>query len=192
MRQCTSRSEGLADAPDQEDRVMPVWQDQPPGNVRCLSCGLLAKFGASSGQDFPLRDRVTDAEDVLAGGLLPYCTAGHWELLDEYQGAIADGSADEGNAALHSALEKHRECADWMHYIDGLSLADHVKRRGMIELERERRAFEKLLRTERVDSDERARSVERRITKYFLILAVLEVVGTLAAVALALIQWGAQ
>ena len=205
----------------------PLYPDEPPSNVRCLTCGGLGSTRVDQeGADdtvvvvaeFPYGQRFDKTTNRV-----PHCIRGYWDI-PPLVFAIAEKRAKEqgkpgiddpeglavGEATLE-ILNEWRECDGWFPCLPGIALEAQFQMHDMIELEKDRRAWEKTLEDDRrafeerlsernetflkhlhddnKAADDKAKTRDDRLTTFFLILAGLEVLGTIAAVVIAVFQW---
>ena len=148
------------------------WIDQPP-NVRCMSCGLLARLDPElEVSDVPLRTRAEAG--VFWDHGIPHCAVGRLAPTAQFE-ALLKKYGEPGPAAIET-LAFIRMCEDWTPFMAGLSLADHLRERQMYRLEEQRREWE------RVQQDF-AQATQQQINRIFIRLGLLQVaIGVIAII----------
>ena len=143
----------------------------------------------------------SQVQDPLVGAIRtePFCFRNVTDIKGEID-ARRDKGDNECQVAL-AVIEENRNCASWYPYNPGLSSKDHFDQMKLELLEQSRREFELRLEKERKDFDlrmlemgrkaqehsrevaERSDRFNRRMTLFFIILALLELFTTLLTLA---------
>jgi len=169
------------------------------GDGSCLNCGFLAwaalRDDSSSAREAPIAYR---GNAHFPGGW-PICFVHATSLADEMGKLECQGVP--GDQRLRQVIEAGRHCKGWHPWRPGFDPQWHVEDLRILQLEEGRRQFEQDIEQRRQEFDlklfemsqkvledsrriaERSDAFNRRTTWFFVALAVLEVAGTLLALA---------
>lgn len=174
-----------------------MWKEEEYGHDKCINCGYLGKkdtLGLSQ------ECYIANAEERTTGNLayhtiitkirfdtVPWCYVGKANLKDEI-GQL--DSQIKGVARTLNIIEKDRHCPSWYVWREFSSPKEQWEESVMLAMEKRREDFERELFeiSQQVQSDsakvaERADKFNRRVTWFFIALALLGVVGTFLTLA---------
>jgi hypothetical protein len=175
------------------------------GEGKCITCGFLGKrddrpsmaicYEASS------FDRLTGDFTCYSGTVNTFATC-IWCFVGEalfHQEMTKDGVTDTNYDRVHELIKKDRNCKSWYKWKEFRTPKEHYEELKMMQLEQSRKDFELRIEKERKEFDlklfdlsqaiqkdsnevvKKTDSFNRRMTLFIIILALLEVTGTLLA-----------
>ncbi|MFC2072475.1 hypothetical protein ACFLUU_07230 [Chloroflexota bacterium] len=182
-----------------------MWKKEEYGDGSCINCGYLGKkdmegFGeiwTASAEDRTTGQLVRHLTFMGSHKTVPWCFVGKFNLKDEVD--QLDNPQINEATRIFSVLRKDRQCPSWYHWREFSSpkeqwdesviLAMEKRRQDFeIQMEKDRKEFDLKLfeMSQRIQKDskaivEKSDRFNRKITVLIIILAVLEVAGTLLA-----------
>lgn len=180
---------------------------------KCITCGFLssrpiAPTPALPGYyEFTEQDRKTGEAKLYVESVsrradaMPVCFRQVAQLESEATTLSSSGQGLTTYQARVEIISKDRNCKDWYPYTPGIEPKEHLNKLEMERLEQQRKEFELKLEESRKKFDlelfaisqrvqensrlvaERAERFNKRVTFFFIVLALLEVLATLAALA---------
>lgn len=173
---------------------------------KCDSCGFLSKrlysdIAQPECREASLYDRDFGMPPYLQNTttkIIPWCFVGEVGLHSEVEDLCAT-SGNPQNACLVAVIISDRHCPMWFPWTEFLSPKEHFEKYQMTQLEQRQKEFQQTIEQERKDFDlklfemdqriqsdnnetaKRADKFNRRMTWFFIILAILSAAGTILA-----------
>ena len=185
---------------------MAIWKEEVFGTRRCVNCGYLGKRDNISSVSICYEATAIDRQTGMLtktmgmptgapaiGGrhdipTRPWCYVGKAHFQEELE---AMGAKEHEADKVREVIEKDRNCISWYPWREFSTPKEHFEESMMLAMEERREKFDlKLFElSQKIQNDskeivKKSDRFNRRITIFIIILAVLEVVGTLLALLL--------